>query len=145
MRVSDAVRHVSAFGPMPKRRLVDDTSHHSPWSWTARAFPVFTWCLWAGAAGDILAAAGQLDRAGRRRRAGGGAFCDGDARSFRRGRRHRQAGTVSRRLRGTLFIYLNLAVRSLLQIQVPWNCAIFTKRGLFTIEEMQYGPRRRTK
>lgn len=48
-----------------------------------------------GTAGDVVAAAGQLDRTGRRRRARGGAFGNGDARGAGGSRRHRQAGPLS--------------------------------------------------
>lgn len=54
--------------------------------------------LASGPPGDVLPAAGQLDRAGRRRRARGGAVGDGDARGAGGGRRHRQAGPLPRRV-----------------------------------------------
>lgn len=48
-----------------------------------------------GAVGDVVAAAGQLDRARRRRRTRGGAVSNGDARGAGGSRRHRQAGPLS--------------------------------------------------
>lgn len=53
-----------------------------------------------GAPGDIVATSRQLDSARRRRRARRRALGDRYARGARGGRRHRQAGQVSRGIRG---------------------------------------------
>ena len=55
-----------------------------------------------GAPGDIVATSRQLDSARRRRRARRRALGDRYARGARGGRRHRQAGQVSRGIRGKL-------------------------------------------
>lgn len=57
-------------------------------------------CFDVGTPSDVFASAGQLDSAGRRRGARGRAVGDGDARGPGGGGRHRQAGALSRRVRG---------------------------------------------
>lgn len=80
---------------MPKRRLV---CRFRPCSllyrlWVPR---VFTRCWCVGVAGDVVAAARQLDRAGRRRGARGGAVGHRYEGGAGGGWRHRQAGKVPR-------------------------------------------------